>query len=156
MAMELFLHRAGIKIAMIPYRGSAPAIQDLLKGDIQVIMDLLSSVRGMIDSGKLRALAITNKSPLAPNIPSLEESGIKGCEFLSWQGVFAPKKTPTEILNKFSEQINKALATPGVQEKLQHRGANVLGGSPAQMDDFIKSEIAKFEAVAQAADIKPE
>lgn len=156
MAMELFLYRAGIKITMVPYRGSAPAIQDLLKGDIQVIMDLLPSMKGMIDSGQLRALAITNKSPSAPNIPSLEESGFKGCEFLSWQGVFAPRKTPSEILNKFSEQINRALAVPEVQEKLRQGGANVMGGSPEQMDKFVKSEIAEFETVAQAANIKPE
>jgi tripartite-type tricarboxylate transporter receptor subunit TctC len=158
MAMELFLQRAGIDVTMIPYRGSAPALQDLVKGDVQATMDLFSSTLPAVESGQLRALAISTKarSSRAPNVPTLDESGVKGYEFISWQGVFAPKQTPAGIINPFSSEINKALAAPEVKQRVQDMGAEPMGGPPEQMDAYIKSEIAKLTAVAKAANIRPE
>jgi tripartite-type tricarboxylate transporter receptor subunit TctC len=155
MAMELFLHKAGIEMTMIPYRGSAPAIQDLLKGDIHALTDILVSLEGMIKSGKLIGLALTGEAPWDTGMPTLEEVGIEGATFVSWQGVFAPKETPTVIVEKFSEHINQALMTEEVKKKIKKRGANIMAGTPEQMDNFVQAEIVKLEAVAKAANIVP-
>jgi tripartite-type tricarboxylate transporter receptor subunit TctC len=109
----------------------------------------------MIKSGKLIGLALTGEAPWDTGMPTLEEVGIEGATFVSWQGVFAPKETPTVIVEKFSEHINQALMTEEVKKKIKKRGANIMAGTPEQMDNFVQAEIVKLEAVAKAANIVP-
>jgi tripartite-type tricarboxylate transporter receptor subunit TctC len=158
MAMELFLQSAGLNVVMIPYRGSAPALQDLIKGDVQTTMDLISSVLPVTENGQLRPLAVSTKSRSrrAPNIPTLAETGVPGYDFISWQGFFAPKQTPTEIVKEFSKQINIALSAQEVRDRIYDMAAELLGGTPEEMDAFVKSEITKLSAVAKAGNIRPE
>lgn len=156
MSAELFKMLTGVNMVHIPYRGSGPALADLLGGQVSVMFDNLTSSIGHIRSGKLRALAITTATryPALPDLPTMQEAGVAGYEASAWFGIVAPKATPKEIVNRLNSEVNKALALPDVKEKLLQQGAIAAPGSPEQFGAFIQSEIAKWARVVKASGAK--
>jgi tripartite-type tricarboxylate transporter receptor subunit TctC len=154
---ELFKMMTGVNMVHVPYRGNAPALTDLLAGQVQVMFaDTLSSIEHL-RAGKLRALAVTTamRSDVLPEIPTVSEF-IPGFEATNWFGVAAPKNTPLEIIDKLNKEINVALAEPKIKARLADLGAAALAGSPADFGKLISEEAEKWGKVIRAANIKPE
>jgi tripartite-type tricarboxylate transporter receptor subunit TctC len=154
---ELFKMMTGVNMVHVPYRGNAPALTDLLAGQVQVMFaDTLSSIEHL-RAGKLRALAVTTamRSDVLPEIPTVSEF-IPGFEATNWFGVAAPKNTPLEIIDKLNKEINLALAEPKIKARLADWGAAALAGSPADFGKLISEEAEKWGNVIRAANIKPE
>ena len=158
MAMELFLQRAGISVTAVNYRGSGPALQDMIRGDVQATMDLISSTLPSVQEGRLRALGVSTRArnPRAPDVPTLHEAGVPDYEFLSWQGVFAPRATPDAVVEVLSRAINAALTVPELRQRISTMAADPMGGTPTEMDRYIAGEVEKLSAVAHAAGIRPQ
>ncbi len=155
MAAELFKFMTGIDMKHVPYRGSAPALIDLLSGQVQVMFDLLPASIGYIRSDKLRALAVTTaqKSEALPELPSIGEF-VPGYEASTWNGVVAPKGTPPDVIEKLNGAINSALADPTIKARLADLGAAPLIYSPAEFGKFSADEVAKWAKVIKFAGIK--
>lgn len=158
LAVEFFSGLAGIKMNHIPYKGSAPAVTDLMGGQIQVLFDPFSSVYPQVASGKVRGLAITTpvRSKVAPNIPTVNESGYSGVDISSWQGILVPAGTPKEIVKKINAAMNKVLASNEVIEKFAQFSAVPTPWTPEQFGDYIQKEQVRWGKVARDAGIKPE
>jgi tripartite-type tricarboxylate transporter receptor subunit TctC len=156
LAGELFKMMTGVNLVHVPYRGAAPAVTDLLAGQVQVMFDLMSSSIGHIRAGKLRALAVTTatRSEVLPDIPTVGDF-VPGYEASTWQGVGAPKNTPTEIVNKLNREINAGLADHKLKARLADLGATVLLGLPADFGKLIADETEKWAKVIEFAGIKP-
>ena len=158
---ELFKTMTGVNMVHVPYKGSAPAITDLIGGQVQVMFDNLPSSLQQIKAGKLRAIAVTSaqRSPALPDLPTIAESGLPGFEATSWFGVLAPAGTPPAIINRLNAEINKWLQSPDGKEKLLAQGALIeprgesvtAGGSPEQFAAFIRSETDKWAKVIKAS-----
>jgi tripartite-type tricarboxylate transporter receptor subunit TctC len=157
LAGELFKMMAGIDMVHVPYRGSAPALTDLLGGQVQGMFDLTPSSIGHIKAGKLRALAVTTATRLEvlPDIPTVGDF-VPGYEASTWQGVGAPKNTPAEIVYRLNKEINAGLADPKIKAQLADMGATGFGSSPAEFGRLIAEETEKWGKVIRAANIKPE
>ena len=155
MSAELFMFMTGIEMKHVPYRGSAPALIDLLSGQVQVMFDLVPASIGYIRAGKLRALAVTTaeKSDALPDLPTIAES-VPGYESSTWNGVVAPKGTPPDIVAKLNGAINAALADPNITARLADLGATTLIESPAEFGKFLADETAKWAEVIKHAGIK--
>jgi tripartite-type tricarboxylate transporter receptor subunit TctC len=153
---EMFKRAAGLDIPIIFYKGSGPAVTDLLGGQVQILMDAPSVTMAHIKAGKLKALAVTGKARLAslPDAPTFEQAGLSGVDASGFQGVLAPAGTPPEAVAKLSDALNKALAQPEVRERFAAAGLDVASSSPAEFAAFIRSEIAKWGRVAKEANIK--
>ena len=155
---EQFKQEAGgLDIVHVPYRGVAPALTDLLGGQVQVLFTNLALLIGYIETGKLRALAITTatRSEALPNIPTIGEF-VPGYEASSVFGLGAPRNTPTEIIDRLSNEISVALADPGFKARLAHLDGTALSGSPADFGKLIAEETEKWRRVIRLANIKPE
>ena len=155
LAELLFLQMAGIQMTHAPYRGAAPAFTDLIPGRVHCYFgsgELLTYSR----SGQVRVLASTGakRSPAAPDVPTIAESGVPGYVVNSWQGVFAPAKTPTEIVQKINSGIAKALAEPALIEKLAHTAYAVESSSPDELKKLLKADTEKWEAIIKTMGIK--
>lgn len=155
---ELFNSKAGLQMAHIPYRGTALAVGDLLGGQLSVVFGDPISVLPHIRSGKLRALAVTSleRSPVAPEVPTVAESGYPGFEALAWHGILAPAKTPPEIVKKLNAEIVKALADPETNKLLTNQAMQTVGNTPEAFAAFIQKDIATWKAVAAAAKVTVE
>jgi tripartite-type tricarboxylate transporter receptor subunit TctC len=155
---ELFEELAGIHMVHIPYRGSGPALTDLIGGQTQLMFDALGSSVGMVKDGRLRALAVTTvkRSPAAPEVPSVAESGLPGFDVMPWLGIVAPAGTPTPIVVKLHAEIVQAMDTPEVREQFRQRGLPLVLNTPAEFGPFIVQETAKWLRVVKAAGIQPE
>ena len=154
---ELFKMMTGVNMVHVPYRGNAPALTDLLAGQVQMMFaDTPSSIEHL-RAGKLRALAVTTamRSDVLPEIPTVSEF-IPGFEASNWFGVAAPKNTPLEIIDKLNKEINVALAEPKIKARLADLGAAALAGSPTDFGKLISEEAEKWGKVIRAANIKPE
>jgi len=161
---ELFKTMTGVNMVHVPYKGSAPAITDLIGGQVQVMFDNLPSSLQQIKAGKLRAIAVTSaqRSPALPDLPTIAESGLPGFEATSWFGVLAPAGTPPAIVNRLNAEINKWLQSPDGKEKLLAQGALIdprgesvtAGGSPEQFAAFIRAETEKWAKVIKASGAK--
>ena len=153
---ELFKVMAGVQITHIPYKGSTPALQDLLAGQVQMMFDNLPPSLPQIKAGKLRALAVTSltRAPALPDVPTLSESGLPGFEASSWFGILAPAGTPAPIVAKLNAEIAKYLATPEAKEKLAKQGANAAGGTPDDFAKHIAAETAKWAKVVKDSGAK--
>ncbi|MFD1711938.1 tripartite tricarboxylate transporter substrate binding protein [Ottowia sp. GY511] len=158
MAGELFNIQAGIDMLHVPYKGSAPAMQDLIAGQVQLSFDNMPSALPFARSGKLRALAVTSKerSPSAPDIPTVAESGYPDYAVSAWFGMAAPKGTPADIVTKLNAAINKALEEPAVREKFKQLGAVPSPMSPAEFGRFVKSETEMWGRAVRASGATPE
>ena len=139
----------------VPYKGSGPAHLDLMGGQIQVMFDNLVSLMPHFKSGKLRPLAVTTlkRHPQLPDVPTLSESGVKGFEAVAWFGMVAPPGTSKDIVNKLNSEVVKALNMPELRQRLIAGGSEVIGNSPEEADQFLKSEISKWGRVVKSAKI---
>jgi tripartite-type tricarboxylate transporter receptor subunit TctC len=157
LAGELFKSQTGIFMAHIPYRGSGPALLDLMGGSMDVMFDNLPSAMPLIKSGKLKALAVTSgqRSGAMPDLPTIEEAaGLKGFEASSWFGLLAPAGTPVDIVNRIQQEVAKSLNTPAIKEKMLAQGAIPSGNTPAQFATLIESEHKKWAVVVKASGAK--
>ncbi len=154
---ELFKMMTGVNMAHVPYRGAAPALTDLLAGQVQVYVSPTPTAIEYIRAGKLRALAVTTaaRSEALPDIPTVAEF-VPGYEASAWQGIGAPKNTPAEIIDKLNKEINAGLADPKIKARLADLDGTVLVGSPADFGKLIAEETEKWGKVIRAANIKPE
>ncbi len=155
---ELFRARAGIEIVHVSYKGGGQAVQDLLGGQIQMLVTALPTVEGHLKGGKLRALAFTSsrRMPGAPEVPTLAEAGYPGIEVLSWYGILAPAGTPPEIVRRLNAEINRVLQAPEVRERLTALGTEPTGGSPEQFAQVIRADTARWAKVVSDAGIRIE
>jgi tripartite-type tricarboxylate transporter receptor subunit TctC len=146
LAGELFQRMAGIEMKHVPYRGAAPAFNDLIPGRVDVMFNLVPSGLPLARAGKVRALAVATEQRIAaaPELPTIAESGVPGFEVSSWSGLFAPAKTPPEIVRKISTDTIAALADPAFKEKLETLGVVVIGSTPEGLAKFLKSEMDKW------------
>jgi tripartite-type tricarboxylate transporter receptor subunit TctC len=154
---ELFKMMTGVNMAHVPYRGGAPALTDLLAGQVQVYFSPMPAAIAYIKAGKLRALAVTTavRSEALPEIPTLGEF-VPGYEASIWLGIGAPKATPAEIVNKLNKEVNAALDDPKMKARLADLGGTPLPGSPVQFGKLIADETEKWARVIRAANIKAE
>jgi tripartite-type tricarboxylate transporter receptor subunit TctC len=155
---ELFKRLAKVEMTHIPYRGGAPAINDLIPGRVDVIFDNVPSIISHVRSGTLRGLAVTTKERIAimPEMPTIAESGVPGFDVSSWFGFFVPAKTPQDIIARINADTNAALAHPSVKPRFDDLGATPKGSTPAELAAFLKSEIEKWGPVIEEAKIKVE
>lgn len=156
LAGELFKAMTGTAMLHIPYKGSAPAITDLLGGQTNMMFDNLPSAMPHIKSGKLRALGVTsvNRSPALPDTPTIAETGIGGYDASSWFGVLAPAGTPKEVVAKIHADIVKALSAPDIKERLSSQGAEPVGNTPEQFSQHIRTESLKWAKVVKDSGAK--
>jgi tripartite-type tricarboxylate transporter receptor subunit TctC len=156
LSAELFKSMAGISMSHVPYKGSAPTLQDLMGGQIQVVIDNIPPYLPHVKAGKIRALAVTpaKRSPAAPELPTLEEAGLKGYDASSWFGLFAPANTPSEIVTKIAAESQRILNLPDVRDRLLGLGAQPVGNTPAEFAKFVQDEINKWAGVVRAANVK--
>jgi tripartite-type tricarboxylate transporter receptor subunit TctC len=154
---ELFKRIAGVEMIHVPYRGSAPALTDMIGGQVQVMFDTLNSSIEHIRSGRLRALAVTTAtpSPILPDVPTVADF-LPGFEVSSWSGVGAPRNTPAEIIDSLNREINAVLADPKINARLTDMGTTPFMGSPADFGKFIVDDADKWAKVIHSAGIKAE
>lgn len=155
MSMELLKAMTGTFIVHIPFRGSGPAVASLLAGETQLMFDNLPPVVPHIKSGKMRPLAVTSlkRSHVMPELPTLDEMGLKGYEVTAWFGIVAPAATPREIVTKINQALSRTTSDPQVRENLTSRGANVIQGTPAEFLAFVRAETEKWGPVVKRANI---
>lgn len=157
MTGELFRMMAGVDVVHIPYKGSGQAMVDLISGQIGMAFDQITSSLPHVESGKLRALAVTSakRFPSVPNLPSVAEAGISGYESVSWNGIAAPANTPRDIVMRIQGEIARALQSADIKERFFKDGIEPVGSTPEQFAAHIRSERVKWEKVVAAAGIKP-
>jgi len=153
LAGELLKLRAGIDLIHVPYKGAAPALSDLLGGQVQMAFQTALSAVPHLQSGQLRAIAVAAGKRLTqlPNTPTMAEAGLPDLEVSSWNGLFAPAKTPPEIIARLHKETVKALAAPDVREKLNAQGAEAVGSTPEEFRAYISAEIDKWGKVVRAS-----
>lgn len=155
---ELFNMLAGTRITHIPYKGNAPALTDLLGGRLDFVFNGTTSVLALLQSGKLRALAVSSPKRVSslPDVPTLDELGLKGFQSFGWNAMMAPARTPPAIIARINADANKALQSPDMQQRLKNDGSETMGGTPEALLAFLKEDSAKWAKVAKAANIKAE
>ena len=153
---ELFKYLAKVDLIHVPYKGNAPALNDVLGGQVPVMWDTITTALPHVKSGKLRALAVTSRkrSPLAPDVPTMIEAGLPDFEISAWYVVMAPKNLPPEVLRRLNAEVNKAIADPEVRERLGSQGVDFVGGSAADAEKFIRSELERWARVARTTGMK--
>ncbi|CAB3874233.1 hypothetical protein LMG3410_02959 [Achromobacter aegrifaciens] len=152
----LLLRALEIDAVHVPYRGSAPAMTDLVGGQVQLMTNTLNDSLGFIREGKLRALAVTSgaRSEQLPDVPTVAETVAPGFEMGAWQGVVVPAGTPAPVIDKLNAEIRRALQSPEMTRQLKAQGAQALGSTPQEYAAYIKSEIARWGEVVKAANVK--
>jgi len=158
LAIELLKLDAGLDTLVVSYKGTAPALTDLMSGQIQLLADPMLSSLPLAQGGKIKALGITSLKRVvaAPDIPTVEESGMKGFAFVSWYGLWGPKNLPADISNKLQVEIAKLLALPDVKTRLSGLGFEPMGSGGAQFAAYVRDEMAKYDKIIKDAKIKVE
>jgi tripartite-type tricarboxylate transporter receptor subunit TctC len=158
LAIELFLRAAGIQLTHVPYRGGAPAITDAIAGHVQAVAVNALEALPHVKSGKLRVLAVLtpSRSPIFPDVPTIAESGFPGFEASVWHGVVGPAKLPPEVVTRVHAEVQKALATPEVRERLSNAGGEVLPGPVSRFAELLASERVRYDKLIREAGIKPD
>jgi tripartite-type tricarboxylate transporter receptor subunit TctC len=156
MAAELFKMMAGVQIVHVPYKGNAAALVDVVSGQIQIIFSTIAGLGTHVQSGRLRALAVTSAepSPLYPGVPTVSATGLPGYEAASINGLFAPAKTPAAAVRRINQEAVATLGQPDVREKLFKAGLQTVGSSPEELGEKVKSEMARLGKVIKAAGIR--
>ncbi len=157
-SMELFKSLAGVKLVHIPYKGSAPAVTDLLGGQVQVMFDNAPNVMPQVKAGRLRALAQSGltRSSIAPELPTVAEAGVQGYEVTVWFGLVAPAGTPREVIVKLNIEVLKILAMPDVRDRFLAQGVEPMGSTPEQFGEHIRAQMAKWGKVVRDAGVQAE
>jgi tripartite-type tricarboxylate transporter receptor subunit TctC len=157
-AGELFKSMAGINIVHVPYRGFAQALTDLLSGQVPMSFSTMQSATPHVRAGRIRALAVTSKkrSVVAPDLPTMAEAGVPGYEMVTWHAFLAPAGTPADIVARIQSETLNTLKVPEIRSYLEGLGMDLIGSTPGELGDFMKSEIVKYRQLIQAAGIKPE
>ena len=155
---ESFAKSTGISLLKVPYRSNPPALTDVIAGRVSVMFVDVSSAIKFVKAGSLRALAVTSKdrSPLYPDLPTIDEAAVKGFDLVSWTGLLAPTGTPAPILEKLNREVNAVLAMPEVKERLASLGVQPDPMSAAQLPDFARGEVSKWSGLVREAGIEPE
>lgn len=153
---EMFRQRAGIDIVHVPYKGSAPALKDLLGGQVQIMFDNMPTALKLVESGKVKGLAITSirPSPLAPNIPTLDAAGLPGFDVTAWFGFAAPAGTPRPVIERLNAEMVKALRDPMVSENLSKLGMSIIADTPEQFAQYMAAETTKWKQVVERSGVK--
>jgi tripartite-type tricarboxylate transporter receptor subunit TctC len=157
-AAELFKEATGTFLTHIPYKGSGPALMDLISGQVQVSFDTLASVLPHIQAGKVKALAVTSakRSPSLPNVPTLAEAGVKGVEMGAWYGIYMPASTPKAVQERVHDEVNKVLALPETRKRLDAIGGETAPMTQAQFIAFHNAENKRYADLIQRRGIKPD
>jgi tripartite-type tricarboxylate transporter receptor subunit TctC len=152
---ELIQMRTGLRMTGVPYKGSGPALVDLLGGQVDSHVDQLTASIGYIQSGRIRALAVTTdkRAPLLPQVPTLSEQGLKGFDATTIVGIFAPAKTPPAIIDKLNAAVVKVLARPAVRDRFASLGAQTVGNTPQQFGEYVKADYTRMGEIVRAANI---
>jgi tripartite-type tricarboxylate transporter receptor subunit TctC len=155
LAAELFNSMAGVDIMHVPYKGSAPAVTDLMGGQVNIMFDSVSSAKPYIESGKLKALAVTTtkRSSVFPKVPTIAEFGIPGYDLTGWYAVFVPGKTPKPIVDRLNAELVKALKQPDVRALFTQIGAEPVGSSPQELANTLKAETVRWAKVVRERNI---
>lgn len=151
LAAEIFSQAAGIKLLHVPYKGSNAAMMDAIAGNVDLMVASVPSAMAQIKAGKLRALAVTSatRSTSLPDVPTLAESGYKQVDVSTWYGVFAPAKTPRDVVDKLAAEVNKQLATPAMIQAIHEQGAEPKLMSQKQFADLVQSDYKKWKTIVQ-------
>jgi tripartite-type tricarboxylate transporter receptor subunit TctC len=146
---ELLKSTAGVDVIHVPYKGNAPALNDLLGGQVTMMFDTITTALPHVKSGKLRALAVTSvkRSPLAPELPTMIEAGLPGFDISAWYVMFAPANVPKDIMQRLNAEVNKAIADPDLRKTLGEQGVEFTGGTAEDADKFVKSEIDRWAKI---------
>jgi len=155
---ELFKSMAGVSMQHIPYKGAGPALNDVIGNQVPIMFDNLPSSSSHIKAGTLRALAVTTaeRAPSFPDVPTVAESGIPGYETYTWNALFAPAKTPNDVVMRLNASANKALADPALAERMKEFSAKIVGSTPEELAAHVKAELAKWGPVVKGANIQME
>lgn len=158
LAAELFKTLAGVDLVHVPYKGSAPALADLMGGQITMYFGNILSVVPLVKSGRLKALGVTSsrRSRVAPDVPAIAEAGLPAFEDYNWYGVLTRVNTSRPIIDKLNQAIVQILRTPDVAQRLEQQGADVIGNTPEEFAKFIRSEIDKYARVVKASGLRAE
>jgi tripartite-type tricarboxylate transporter receptor subunit TctC len=158
MAAELLKVMAKIDIVHVPYKGNAPALTDTVAGHVEMIFSGVPALVPFIQSGRLRAVAIGSLKRFSaiPEVPTFDESGVKGYEATTWFGLMAPVKTPKEIVTRWNVEVGKILAGPDLRDRFINEGLEPMGGTQEEFTKFIRAEIDKYARVVKAAGMKPQ
>ena len=158
LAIELLKRDAGLDTLVVAYKGTAPALTDLMSGQIQLLADPMLSSLPLAQGGKIKALGLTSlkRAAAAPDIPTVEESGMKGFAFVSWYGLWGPKNLPADLSNTLQAEVAKVLALPDVKQRLNALGFEPIGSDGEQFATYIREEMAKYEKIINNAKIKVE
>ena len=153
---ELFKSLAGVRMTAVPYKGSAPAITDLLGGQIEVMFTTVSSAAALIEGGQLRALAVTSaeRSPAFPHLPTVAEAGVAGYVLENWYGLFAPAGTPADVIAKLNAAAKKATDSADFRKLLEPEGLTVSAGAPAELDTFVRAETTRWARIVKENNVK--
>lgn len=153
LSAELFNTMAGIKMAHVPYKGSAPALTDVMSGQVDVMFDTTLSAMPFVKAGKLKALGLTSavRSPAAPDVPTIAESGLPSYEVFAWNGVLVPTGTPKAIIQQLNDHIRKAMLLPQVKDKFSAQGFAASWNSPESFGVFLKTEVDKWSRTVKAS-----
>jgi tripartite-type tricarboxylate transporter receptor subunit TctC len=153
---EIFKQNTGVDIVHVPYKGSGPAIQDVLAGQVQVFITTPPSVMQHVQSGKLKGLAVTGKSrhPGMPNVPTTAEAGLPSFQLESWVALYAPAGTPAPVIAKLTDSVKKSLALPEVKERSDAAGVELRYLTPTAMDALLKKELPYWDKAIKSANIK--
>jgi tripartite-type tricarboxylate transporter receptor subunit TctC len=156
LSFELFKSMTATQITHVPYKGSAPAVTDLIAGQVQVMFDNTPNVLPHVKAGKLKAIAVSSKkrSALAPEVPTVDEAGVPGYDVTVWFGILAPAGTPREIVNRLNTEMVKIMRSPEITSRFNNAGVDVVASSPDEFSVFLKSEVARWAKVVQDANIK--
>ena len=156
LAGELFKMKTNVQMTHVPYKGSGPALTDLIGGQVQIMFANMPGTLQHVKAGRLNVLAVTSakRSALLPDVPTVAETGIEGYAASTWFGVFAPAGTPKDIVAKLNAELNKALHAPELAEILRNEGAEAIGGTPDEFRTFFRGEVARWAPVVKAAGVK--
>jgi tripartite-type tricarboxylate transporter receptor subunit TctC len=156
LTMEMFNSAAKLSMLHVPYKGGAPAVSAVMSGEAQMTFNVITGTLPHVRSGKLRAIAVSSakRAEVAPEIPTVEESGVPRFEVIAWYNMFAPARTPRSIVNRLNAELNRMLLQPDVRERFRTLGVTPLSGTPEDLGNLLKSEIARYAKLINEAGIR--